>query len=307
MRVFVAGATGVVGERLLPRLATLGHEVVASTRSEGKAARLATLGAQPVVMDGLDAMAVGEAIARAEPDVVIHQMTALAGATYGRNFDATFATTNLLRTAGTDHLLTAATAAGARMFIAQSYAGWPGARTGTTVKTEDDPLDDSPPSDQRETLAAIRHLERTVSAAPLTGIVLRYGSLYGPGASDVLCDPIRRRRIPVVGGGAGVWSFIHADDAAEATVAALVAGRPGIYNVVDDEPAPVAEWLPYLAQVIGARPPLRIPVWVGRLFAGESIISSMTRVRGCSNAKARRELGWKPQWASWRDGFKQAL
>jgi nucleoside-diphosphate-sugar epimerase len=307
MRVFVAGATGVVGERLLPRLAAMGHEVVASTRSESKAARLAALGAQPAVMDGLDAMAVGEAVARAEPDVVIHQMTALAGATYGRNFDATFDTTNRLRTAGTDHLLTAASAAGARMFIAQSYGGWPFARTGGPVKTEDDPLDDSPPADQRESLAAIRYLEQAVTAAPLTGIVLRYGALYGPGASDEFCDLIRKRRLPIVGGGAGVWSFIHADDAAEATVAALAAARPGIYNVVDDEPAPVAEWLPYLAQLIGAKPPLRIPVWLVRLFAGESIISSMTRIRGCSNAKAKRELDWAPQWASWRDGFQKAL
>jgi nucleoside-diphosphate-sugar epimerase len=307
MRVFVAGATGVIGRRLLPLLTAAGHEVIATTRSAGKSGMLAGLGAKPLVMDGLDAMAVGEAVGRAEPEVVIHQMTALTNASDIRHFDRAFATTNRLRTAGTDHLLTAARAAGARLFIAQSYAGWPNARTGGPVKTEQDPLDGSPPAAQRETLAGIRHLEQAVTSAPLTGIVLRYGGLYGPGASEMITEPIRQRKLPVVGGGAGVWSFIHADDAASATVAAMAAGRAGIYNVVDDEPAPVAEWLPYLARVLDAKPPMRVPAWVGRLLAGEVVVSMMTQIRGSSNAKAKRELDWSPRWASWRDGFQQAL
>jgi nucleoside-diphosphate-sugar epimerase len=307
MRVFVAGATGVIGQRLLPLLAAAGHEVIATTRSAEKSGMLAGLGAKPVVMDGLDAMAVGEAVGRAEPEVVIHQMTALTNATDVRHFDRAFATTNKLRTAGTDHLLTAARAAGARLFIAQSYTGWPNARTGGPVKTEEDPLDGSPPAAQRETLAGIRYLEQAVTSAPLTGIVLRYGGLYGPGASEMVTGPIRKRRMPVVGSGAGIWSFIHADDAARATAAAMQAGRPGVYNVVDDDPAPVAEWLPYLARVLDAKPPMRVPAWVGRLLAGEVAVSMMTQIRGSSNAKAKRELDWSPRWASWRDGFQQAL
>jgi nucleoside-diphosphate-sugar epimerase len=307
MRVFVAGATGVIGKQLIPRLTAAGHEVIATTRSPGKSGLLAGLGAKPVVMDGLDAVAVGEAVGRAEPEVVIHQMTALTNASDMRHFDRAFATTNRLRTAGTDHLLTAARAAGTRMFIAQSYSGWPNARTGGPVKTEEDPLDSDPPAGQRETLAGIRYLEQVVTSAPLTGIVLRYGGLYGPGASDMLADPIRKRRMPVVGGGGGIWSFIHTSDAASATVAAMQAGRPGVYNVVDDDPAPVSEWLPYLARVLDAKPPMRVPAWVGRLAGGEVVVSMMTRVRGSSNAKAKRELGWAPQWATWRDGFQQAL
>jgi nucleoside-diphosphate-sugar epimerase len=307
MRVFVAGATGVIGQRLLPRLIAAGHEVIATTRSPEKSGMLAGLGTKPVVMDGLDAVAVGEAVGRAEPEVVIHQMTALTNANDVRHFDRAFATTNQLRTAGTDHLLTAARAAGSRLFIAQSYAGWPNARTGGPVKTEEDPLDSHPPAGQRETLAGIRYVEHAVTSAPLTGIVLRYGGLYGPGASEMLTEPIRKRRMPVVGDGAGIWSFVHTDDAASATVAAMEAGRAGVYNVVDDDPAPVAEWLPYLARVLDAKPPMRVPAWVGRLLAGEVVMSLMTQVRGSSNAKAKRELGWAPRWATWRDGFQQAL
>ena len=307
MRVFVAGAAGAVGQQLLPQLTGQGHQVTASTRSPAKVARLRELGAEPVVVDGLDAMAVGEAVARARPDVVIHQMTSLAGAFGLRHFDRTFAVTNQLRTRGTDHLLAAAAAAGARRFIAQSYTGWPNIRAGGPVKTEDDPLDPHPPAAQRESLAAIEYLERVVPAAPMQGIVLRYGSFYGPGASDAFVGLVRKRRLPVIGDGAGVWSFLHIRDAAAAAVAALEHGRAGVYNVVDDEPARVAEWLPYLAQAVGARPPRRIPVWLGRLAAGKVAVSWLTQIRGSSNARAKRELGWQPAWPSWRQGFAGGL
>jgi nucleoside-diphosphate-sugar epimerase len=308
MRVFVAGAAGAIGQQLLPQLVAQGHQVTASTRNPAKAARLRELGADPVVVDGLDAMAVGEAVARAEPEAVVHQMTSLAGGSDLRHFDRTFAVTNRLRTQGTDHLLAAAAAAGARRFVAQSYTGWPNIREGGPVKTEDDPLDPDPPAAQRESLAAIRYLERVVpAAAPLQGIVLRYGAFYGPGASDAFVGLVRKRRLPVIGDGAGVWSFLHIRDAAAATVAALEHGRPGVYNVVDDEPARVAEWLPFLAQAVGARPPRRIPAWLGRLAAGEVAVAAMTQIRGSSNARAKRELGWQPMWRSWRQGFPGGL
>lgn len=308
MKVFVAGAAGAIGRQILPQLAARGHQVTATTRSAGKAAILRELGAEPVVVDGLDAVAVGEAVARAEPEVVIHQMTSLAGSLNLRNFDKMFAVTNQLRTEGTDHLLAAAAAAGVRRFVAQSYTGWSNTRSGGPVKTEDDPLDPSPPAMQRESLAAIRHLERVVPAAsPVQGIVLRYGSFYGPGASDDLVDLIRKRRVPVIGDGAGIWSFLHIRDAAAATIAALEHGAPGVYNVVDDEPASVAEWLPYVARAVGAKAPRRVPVWLGRLAAGEVGVSMMTQIRGSSNAKAKRELGWRPAWPSWREGFSRGL
>jgi nucleoside-diphosphate-sugar epimerase len=308
MKVFVAGATGAIGRQLLPRLVAQGHQVTATTRSPGKAGMLRELGAEPVVVDGLDAMAVGEAVARAEPEAVIHQMTALAGAFSLRRFDQMFAVTNQLRTQGTDHLLAAAAAAGVRRFVAQSYTGWTNIRDGGPVKTEDDPLDPNPPAMQRETLAAIRHLERVVlAAAPVQGIALRYGSLYGPGASDEFVGLIRKGRVPIIGDGAGVWSFLHVRDAAAATVAALEQGAPGVYNVVDDDPASVAEWLPYVAQAVGAKAPRRVPAWLGRLAAGEVGVSMMTQIRGSSNAKARRELGWRPAWPSWREGFSRGL
>jgi 2-alkyl-3-oxoalkanoate reductase len=308
MKVYVAGAAGAIGRQLLPQLAAQGHEVTAATRSPGKAAMLRGLGAEAVVVDGLDAMAVGEAVARAEPEVVIHQMTSLAGAFSLRRFDKMFAVTNQLRTQGTDHLLAAAAAAGVRRFVAQSYTGWTNIREGGPVKTEDDPLDPSPPAMQRESLAAIRHLERVVAAAsPVQGIVLRYGSFYGPGASDDFVGLIRRRRVPIIGDGAGVWSFLHIRDAAAATIAALERGAPGVYNVVDDEPASVAEWLPYVAHAVGARAPRRVPAWLGRLAAGDVGVSMMTQIRGSSNAKAKRELGWRPGWPSWREGFSRGL
>jgi nucleoside-diphosphate-sugar epimerase len=308
MRVFVAGATGAIGRQLVPQLRAQGHSVTAATRTPAKLSLLRELGAEPVVVDGLDAVAVGEAVARAEPDAVIHQMTALAGGTDLRHFDRTFAVTNRLRTAGTDHLLAAAAAAGARRFIAQSYTGWSNIRTGTPVKTEDDPLDPHPPAEQRETLAAITYVEAAVLAAPaMHPIVLRYGSLYGPGASDEMVAMIKKRRLPIIGDGAGIWSFLHVHDAASATVAALERGEPGVYNVVDDEPASVAEWLPFLAEAVGARPPRRVPVWLGRLAAGEVGVSMMTQVRGSSNVKAKRSLGWQPAWPSWRQGFAGGL
>jgi nucleoside-diphosphate-sugar epimerase len=307
MRVFVAGAGGAIGRRLVPQLVERGHSVVASTRSRDKVDGLQALGAEPVVMDGLDAAGVGEAVARAVPDAVVHQMTALAGMSDLRRFDKEFAVTNELRTKGMDHLLAAAEAAGARRFVAQSYTGWPNIREGGPVKAEDDPLDPNPPAQQAESLAAIRHLERAVLDAPLEGVLLRYGSFYGPGASEPLIELVRKRKFPVVGSGDGIWSWIHVDDASAATVAAVESRATGIYNIVDDDPAPVSEWLPYVADKVGAKPPRHVPVWLARVVAGEVGVSAMTRIRGASNAKAKRELGWQPRWASWRDGFQHGL
>ncbi len=308
MRIFVAGGTGVIGQHLLPRLAADGHQVTATTRNPARAGQLRQLGAEPVILDGLDGQAVGEAVARAEPEVIIHQMTALAGVRDFRRFDQEFAATNRLRTEGTDHLLAAARAVGVRRFIAQSYAGWPGRRDGPRIQSEEEPLDSRPPAAQRASLAAIQHVERVVpAAAPVEGVVLRYGSLYGWGASDEFFDLVRKRAVPVLGDGAGIWSFLHVGDAARATAAAVIQGRPGRYNIVDDEPATLAEWLPFLARALGAKPPRRIPAWLGRLAAGEVGVSMMTQIRGCSNAKAKRDLGWQPAWPSWREGFTRGL
>ena len=312
MKVFVAGGSGAVGTRLVPALIAAGHEVVATTRSAGKTDRLRELGAEPVVVDGLDREATIAAVRDSAAQAVVHQLTALSGATNFRRFDQEFALTNRLRTEGTDNLLAGARAAGVRRFVAQSFAGWPYAREGGAVKTEEDPLDPDPPKAQREALAAIRHLEAgVVGAGDLEGIALRYGGFYGPdnalGKGGFLLEQVRKRRVPIVGDGAGVWSFLHIDDAAGAVVAALERGAPGVYNVVDDEPARVSEWLPYLAQVIGAPPPRRVPVWLGRLVAGEVGVSMMTEIRGASNAKAKRELGWQPSWPTWRDGFRRGL
>jgi nucleoside-diphosphate-sugar epimerase len=306
MRVFLAGATGAIGRRLVPRLVDRGHDVIATTTTPDKLELLGELGAEPVVVDGLDAAAVGEAVARAEPHAVIHQMTALAGDPDLRRFDRWFARTNELRTTGTENLLAASRASGARRFVAQSFTGWPNTREGGPVKSEDDPLDPDPPAAQTESLAAIRFLEQAVLDAPLEGVVLRYGGLYGPGASEGLVELVRARKLPILGAGSGVWSWIHVDDAAAATVAALERGRR-IYNIVDDEPAPVSDWLPYLAEQVGARPPMRLPAWLGRLAAGEVAVSLMTQIRGASNAKAKRELGWEPSWPTWREGFKEGL
>jgi nucleoside-diphosphate-sugar epimerase len=308
MEIFVAGATGAIGQRLVPRLVAAGHHVVATTRSPAKAGLLRSLGAAPAIMDGLDPVAVGEAVGRAQPEVVIHQMTQITLSSDLRHFDRDFAVTNRLRTEGTDNLIAAATAAGARRFIAASYAGWPSARTGGPVKTEDDPLDPHPPAGQSASLAAIRHLENAVTGAPaVEGIVLRYGSFYGPGTGNEFFGLARQRKVPLIGDGAGVWSFLHIDDAAQATVAALDHGHRGIYNITDDEPAKVADWLPFIAGAVGGKPPLRVPAWAARLVAGEVAVSMMTKIRGSSNARARAELGWSPAYPSYRQGFPAAV
>jgi nucleoside-diphosphate-sugar epimerase len=307
MRVFVAGAAGAIGLRLVPQLIASGHQVTATTRSAGKVDRLRSLGADPVVVDGLDATTVGEAVARAEPDAIVHQMTALAGKQDMRHFDKWFAVTNQLRTTGTEHLLAAAKAAGVGKFVAQSYTGWSNIREGGPVKTENDPFDPHPAKAQTETMAGLQFLDRVVPTAPLNGIVLRYGTFYGPGATDSILESIRKRQLPIIGDGAGIWSWVHLDDAAAATVAAVEHGRSGIYNIADDEPAPVAEWLPYLATLVGAKRPMRVPVWLARLAAGQVAVQWMTEGRGASNEKAKRELDWKPGFASWRDGFAHDL
>jgi nucleoside-diphosphate-sugar epimerase len=311
MRVFVAGATGAIGKQLVPRLVEAGHEVHGMTRSESKRAMLHELGAVAVVADALDPDQVAEAVGRARPTVIVHQLTAIPATLDLRHFDHDFALTNRLRSEGTDHLLSAGQAVGVRRFVAQSYGGWPYMRTGRPVKTEEDPLDPAPAREMRETLAAIRHLEEAVLGARWTeGIVLRYGAFYGPGTSGApggeQFELVRKRKFPLVGDGGGVWSFIHVADAAEATVAAVERGSRGVYNVVDDDPASVAEWLPVLAQELGAKKPMRVPRFVGRLFAGEAGVVMMTDIRGASNAKAKRELGWRPAHPSWRRGFTAA-
>jgi nucleoside-diphosphate-sugar epimerase len=303
MRVFVTGATGALGTRLVPQLIASGHEVVGSSRSNNRSASLHRAGAEAVLLDVLDREAVRAAVAAARPDGIVHEATALAGGPDIRHFDRAFARTNRLRMEGTDNLLAAAAETGVERFVAQSYAGWPYARVGGAVKTEDDPLDPSPPPAMRETLEAIRHLEQAVVAAG--GVALRYGGFYGD-PQDVQIELVRRRRWPLVGDGGAVWSFVHLEDAATATVLALEKGAPGIYNVVDDDPAPVREWLPVLAEAIGAKPPRHVPRWVGRLAGGEAGVTLMTEARGASNHKARRELGWTPRHPSWRTGFAES-
>jgi nucleoside-diphosphate-sugar epimerase len=314
MKVFVAGATGVLGKQLVPLLVANGHDVVGMTRTDAKRDRLRSVGAQPVVADALDANAVGRAVGEAEPEVIVHQLTAIPPALNMRHFDREFAPTNRLRTEGTDHLLSAGRAVGVKRFVVESFAGMAYARTGGPIKREDAPLDDDPPPAMRQVLAAIRHLEAAVAGARWTeGLVLRYGWLYGPGTSIALNPPgsqielIRKRQFPIVGRGTGVWSFIHIEDAVAATVAAVEGGPAGIYNVVDDEPAPVSEWAPVLAAAVGAKRPLRVPRWLGRLAGGEVATVAMTEIRGASNDKAKRELGWRPRYPSWRQGFAGGL
>ena len=310
MRVFVAGASGAIGRQLVPRLVAAGHEVHGMTRSQSKQAMIRELGAVPVVADALDPDQVAEAVGRSKPDVIVHQLTALAGVERYTERDA--APTNALRTEGTEYLLSAGQAVGVRRFVAQGVAAFGAyARTGGPVKSEEDPLDPTPVREMRATLAAIRHLEQAVLGAEWTeGIVLRYGAFYGPGTSlapgEEQFELVRKRKFPVVGDGGGVWSFIHIADAAEATVAAAEHGARGIYNVVDDDPAPVAEWLPVLAQQLGAKKPRRVPRFVGRVFAGEAGVMMMTELRGASNAKAKRELDWRPAHPSWRTGLAAA-
>jgi len=311
MRVFVAGATGAIGTQLVPRLVAAGHQVHGMTRSDSKRAMLSELGAVPVIADALDPHQVAEAVGTAKPDVIIHQLTAIPVTPDLRHFDRDFALTTRLRTEGTDHLLSAGQAVGVRRFVAQSNGAFPYARTGGPVKSEEDPLDSAPARETRESFAAIRYLETAVLGADWTeGIVLRYGAFYGPGTSMApgadQIEMVRKRRFPLVGDGGGVWSFIHIADAAEATVAAVEHGSRGIYNIVDDDPAPVADWLPALAQTLGAKKPMRVPRLVGRLFAGEVGLVMMTELRGASNSKAKRELGWRPAHASWRQGLAAA-
>ena len=311
MRVLIAGATGAVGSRLVSLLVTAGHQVTGLTRTSAKAAEIERAGAIPVVADALDGKLVRELVLDARPEVVIHEMTALSSAGDLTHFDRSFAMTNRLRTEGLDHLLTAARESGTRRIIAQSFCGWPYARTGGPVKTEEDPLDPNPPREFRNTLDAIRHLENAVAGAvEFEGLVLRYGAFYGPrsGLFDgPMVDQLRRRRAPVIGDGDGWWSFLHLDDAAAATALAVVRGAPGLYNVVDDDPAPVRDWLPALAAMLGAKPPRRVPRWVARIGAGEHVVAMMTENRAGSNLKARRELGWSPAHSSWRTGFAEVI
>jgi 2-alkyl-3-oxoalkanoate reductase len=319
MKVFVAGATGVLGRALVPQLMARGHEVVGMTRSASKQDLVRSLGARPVVADALDPDAVAQAVASTEPEVIVHQLTALSGpmsvrdARHPERFKGAIMT-NRLRTEATDHLLAAGRAAGARRFVAQSFGAFRFARTGGPVLTETDPLDPDPSGARQPGLEAILYLERAVTTIEWgEGLALRYGGFYGPGtaislAPDAqLAAPIRKRRFPIVGDGGGVWSHVHIEDAAAATAAAVDHGQPGIYNVVDDDPAPVREWLPVLASALDAKPPRRVPRWLGRLAAGETATAMMTEARGASNEKAKRELGWQLRYPSWRQGFAQGL
>ncbi|NUU21984.1 MAG: NAD(P)-dependent oxidoreductase [Streptomycetaceae bacterium] len=309
MRVFVAGGTGVLGRRLVPQLVGRGHQVTATTTSAGKLGVLAELGAEGVVMDGLDAASVGEAVAKARPEAIVHQMTAIspthAGKADFKHMDRWFAPTIRLRTEGTDHLMAAAEATGVQHVVAQSYASWNGIREGGWVKTEEDPLDRHEGSAAQEGMRAIRYVEDVVVKAG--GAALRYGGLYGPGASDDQVELVRKRQFPLVGGGTGYCSWVHLDDAASATVLALEQRLRGVFNIVDDEPAPAGEWLPYLAACAGAKRPMRAPKWLARLLAGDVAVTMMTEGRGFSNAKAKRELGWQLRYPSWREGFKEGL
>ena len=320
MKIFVAGATGVLGRALVPQLVARGHEVVGMTRSASKQDLVRSLGARPVVADALDPDAVAQAVASAEPEVIVHQLTALSGPMSVRDArhpdrSAAATMTNRLRTEATDHLLAAGRAVGARRFVAQSFGAFRFARTGGPVHTEADPLDpNDPPAALRTVQAAYLYLERAVTTIEWgEGLALRYGGFYGPGTSISLAPdaqmaaPIRKRRFPIVGDGGGVTSHVHIDDAAAATAVAVERGRPGVYYVVDDDPAPVREWLPVLASALGAKPPRRVPRWLGRLLAGEAATAMMTEAQGASNEKAKRELGWQPRYPSWRQGFAQGL
>jgi 2-alkyl-3-oxoalkanoate reductase len=319
MKIFVAGATGALGRVLVPQLVARGHEVVGMTRSESKQDLVRSLGARPVVADALDPDAVAQAVASAEPEAIVHELTSLSGpmsmrdARHPERFEGAIMT-NRLRTEATDHLLAAGRGVGARRFVAQSFGAFRFARSGGPVQTEADPLDPDAPGTPQPGLEAIVYLERAVTTIEWgEGLALRYGGFYGPGtgislAPDaVMAAPIRKRRFPIVGDGGGVWSHIHIDDAATATAIAVERGRPGVYYVVDDEPAPVREWLPALASALDAKPPRRIPRWLGRLAAGEVATAMMTEARGASNEKAKRELGWQPRYSSWRQGFAQGL
>ncbi len=298
MRVLVVGGSGAIGRRLVPQLADRGHEVIASSRSAGNAGRLRALGAEPIVLDVLDRAAVRAAVEAAQPGAIVYQATALAGAGFSRSLDRTFAPTNRLRTEGTDNLLAVMQAAGVQRFVAQSFAPYRYLRAGGLVKTEDDPLDDHPPASARQTFAAMNHVDEAVTAAG--GIALRYGGFYGD--PDQMLQAVRKRQYPIVGDGAGIMSFIHLDDAAAATVLALDQAGPAIYNITDDEPAAARDWLPVLAEALGAKPPRHVPSWLARLIMGDGL-AMMTQSRGAANGKARKELGWTPRYPSWRQGF----
>lgn len=303
MRVFITGATGAIGHWLVPQLQERGHELVASVRSAAKADRLRAMGVKSVILDLLDVEAVRLAVCASHADAIIHEATALAGVADLKHFDRSFARTNELRTRATDHLVAAARASGVRRLVAQSYTGWPYGRGGSEIKTEDDPLDPYPIPSMRESLDAIKHLEHTIVGAG--GIALRYGAFYGA-PDDRMLPLVRRRMLPIVGDGGGVWSWLHLEDAAAATVLAVERGASGVYNVADDEPAPVSEWLPALAEAIGAPTPRRAPRFLARLLAGEAVVSMMTEVHGVSSAKAKRELGWTLRHPTWRRGFAEA-
>jgi nucleoside-diphosphate-sugar epimerase len=310
MRVFVVGGSGAIGAQLLPALVAAGHEVAATSRSPSRAEGLRELGATPVALDVLDREATIAAVREARPEAIIHQGTALSDLSMQRDIDKAFAATNRLRTDGTDNLLAAAQEAGVRRVIVQSYAGWTYARSGGPVKDEDDPLDDETAAPQ--TLDAMRHEEVAVASADgIEGIALRYGAFYGPNTSispgGEYAVLIAKRRFPIIGSGEGVWSFCHIEDAARGTIAALERGAPGIYNIVDDEPAPANDWLPFLADALGAKPPRRLPAWLGKLVAGQFIVNLMESARGASNAKAKSELGFTPKWETWRRGFREGL
>jgi len=305
MRILVAGGTGVIGRRLVPQLVARGHDVIATVTQPNKRADVERLGAQAVVMDGLDAESVRRAVAEAHPDAIVHEMTAIKGKPSLKHMDRWFAITNRLRTEGTDHLLAAARDSGVSNIVAQSYASWNGIRQGGWVKTEDDPLDPLTGTSAQPISIAIRHLENAVVGAG--GAALRFGGLYGPGATDDQVEMIRKRQFPLVGAGSGYSSFVHVDDAASATVLAVEQHAQGVFNVVDDEPAPANQWLPYLANSAGAKPPMRIPAWLARLVAGDAAVIMMTEARGFSNAKAKRELGWTLRFPSWRQGFREGL
>jgi nucleoside-diphosphate-sugar epimerase len=308
VKVFVAGGAGVLGRRLVPQLVARGHQVTATTTTPTKLDLLEQLGAEGVVMDGLDAVSVGEAVAKARPDALVHQMTGLSPAHTGKpdlkHPDRFFAATNRLRSEGTDHLLAAAEATGVSHVVAQSFGAFGGIRQGGWVKTEDDPIDPGPASARKGT-EALHHLEEMVVRAG--GVALRYGSFYGPGAIDDQVELVRKRQFPLVGGGTGYMSWVHLDDAASATVLAMEHKASGVFNIVDDEPAPASAWLPYLAACAGAKRPMRVPKWLARLLAGEMAVMMMTEARGFSNAKAKRELGWELSHPSWRQGFKEEL
>jgi len=311
MRVFVAGASGAVGGRLLPLLVSAGHSVVGLTRAPARAESIRRVGAEAAIADALNRAAIVKAVASAKPDVIVHEMTSLRAANDLRRAERSFALTNRLRTEGLQNLLAAARQAGTPRIVAQSFCGWPYARAGGPVKSEEDALDPEPPRELRRTLEAIRYLEHTVTGSSgIDGVVLRYGAFYGRGTGlfdGPLIDQLRRRRVPLIANANGWWSFLHVDDAAAATAVAVERGAAGIYNIVDDEPAPVREWLPALAGMLGARPPRHIPRWLARIAVGAHIVAMMTEARAGSNAKAKRDLLWQPAHPSWRQGFAEVL